>query len=76
MKPQTPESTVGRTSPGYGCYPLFTMPDLPVPGDWECEIGGPHCLTLRPPKGHEPNAFHRLMQSLVLGFRWSKREGR
>lgn len=29
-------------------------------------------LKIRPLKGKEPNRFHRFMQGLILGFKWSK----
>lgn len=37
--------------------------------DWSAHMGG---VTYRPLEGNEPNAFHRLMQRLVLGIRWER----
>lgn len=56
--------------------PLVDMRTFSVPerSDWECDIVSG--FTLRPDRGDEPNAFHRLMQRLAFGFRWRKwREG-
>lgn len=37
---------------------------------WQCHCAG---ITYIPPKGAEPNAFHRFMQRLAFGFRWERR---
>lgn len=45
------------------------------PSDWQCHLSGrpgQSGLVFRPAKGAEPNAFWRLMQFLVLGFRWHR----
>lgn len=39
---------------------------------WECLLVK-ESLILRVKQGHEPNAFHRLMQRLILGFIWRLR---
>jgi hypothetical protein len=41
----------------------------PKQSDWQCQVAG---VTYTPFEGQEPNTFHRLMQRLILGFRWSK----
>jgi hypothetical protein len=38
--------------------------------DWQVVIAGQ--LYMTPLKKDLPNAFHRLMQRLILGFKWSK----
>ena len=43
---------------------------IPTPSDWQCELVAG--TTFRPQKGQEPCAFHRLMQRLILGFKWRK----
>ena len=47
----------------------------PVQSDWECHLFGTKgsCI-LTPKKGNEPNWFWMLMQYLILGNRWAKRE--
>ena len=40
-----------------------------VLSDWTADISG---YEWRPLAGEEPNRFHRLMQSMVLGIRWRK----
>lgn len=42
----------------------------PTMSEWRCEITS--TFHIIPLKGHEPNAFHRLMQRLILGFKWRK----
>lgn len=37
---------------------------------WECEFM-PNA-TWRCEEGKQPNAFHRLMQRLMFGFKWSR----
>jgi hypothetical protein len=40
---------------------------------WRCYLfGSDRGVIFHPSKGQEPNAFHRLMQRLILGFRWEK----
>lgn len=63
-------------------YPAVTFPDHPrIPervvlhcepelSEWRCFITNNTCIT--PHKGKEPNWFHRLMQRLILGFRWER----
>lgn len=57
--------------------PPATLRAPSPPSDWNIYlIGSPAdvstSVTFRPRKGAEPNAFHRLMQRLILGFRWVK----
>lgn len=37
--------------------------------DWTAHVAD---TQFTPRKGHEPSAFHRLMQRLVLGIRWER----
>lgn len=39
--------------------------------DWTAKLGSQYHTPLA---GEEPNAFHRLMQRLVLGIRWERTE--
>ena len=41
------------------------------PSDWQCFVVNDN-FVIRPNKGNEPNAFHRFMQELILGFKWRK----
>ena len=49
-----------------GTYGGFTTPEL---SDWTAHLGSLHYTPLA---GQEPNAFHRMMQRLVLGIRWER----
>lgn len=41
--------------------------------DWECELFGMgRTIVIRPPKGHEPCWFNRLMQRWFFGCKWVK----
>lgn len=58
----------GWASPtGFGLDSLVT-PEL---SGWTAHLGSLHYTPLA---GKEPNAFHRLMQRLVLGIRWERTE--
>lgn len=46
---------------------FYTPPEL---SPWQVTVADR--LTLRPRKGREPCAFHRLMQRVILGFKWEK----
>ena len=37
---------------------------------WQCELM-PHVRWMRE-EGNQPNAFHRLMQYLMFGFKWER----
>jgi hypothetical protein len=37
--------------------------------DWTARVAE---IRFTPRKGYEPNAFHRLMQRLILGIRWER----
>jgi hypothetical protein len=39
--------------------------------DWKCQIIEDH-LVWHVEEGKQPNAFHRLMQRLFFGIKWSK----
>lgn len=39
--------------------------------DWQCHVSANFVLV--PLKGKEPNWFHRKMQTLCFGFKWSKK---
>lgn len=64
----------------YGCTMAISHITKPIEySDWEChyhgyQIGMPSQLMVVPIKGREPNWFHRLMQRLILGHIWIKRE--
>lgn len=57
------------TIPTSGVYALYAGPKL---SKWSVTLAD-H-LKLTPLEGREPNAFHRLMQRLILGFKWEKSE--
>lgn len=41
----------------------------PEKSDWQMR----QCnITYRPPKGMEPNWFHRWMQQIAFGFKWER----
>ena len=44
---------------------------------WECYLSGTNTdgICFCPVEGNHPNWFHRLMQRLILGFKWEKRDG-
>ena len=44
--------------------------DVPSYSDWSAKIGS---VKYYPEKGDEPCAFHRFMQRLILGIKWSKK---
>lgn len=47
--------------------------DIPKPNTWKCEFtGDPMGLVLMCPETWAPNAFHRAMQRLCFGFKWSR----
>ena len=49
--------------------PIF-VPDC---SEWSCDLfGRSDGITYTPVRGGEPNWFHRLMQRLLLGFKWHK----
>jgi hypothetical protein len=50
----------------------FATLSIPKYSKWKVKIAG--SLVLVPLEGKEPNAFHRLMQRLILGFKWEKSE--
>lgn len=57
--------------------PVAEVKEPQPSSDWNVYLlGSPTDLsasvTFRPRKGSEPNAFHRLMQRLILGLRWVK----
>lgn len=39
---------------------------------WKCELISEIILSVE--EGKQPNAFHRFMQRLVFGFKWSRIE--
>lgn len=42
----------------------------PKYSEWQCEyVRG---VVFRPIEGREPNSFHRYMQRLLLGWKWTK----
>ena len=41
----------------------------PPPPEWKMKVAN---ITYHCPKGKHPNAFHRFMQKLILGFEWSR----
>lgn len=43
--------------------------NIPERSDWQCWVTGD--VMYRPTKGSEPNAFHRLMQRIAFGFRFT-----
>lgn len=45
---------------------------LPERSEWQMHVSD---ITYNPPKGKEPNWFHRKMQELILGFKWRKKNG-
>jgi len=51
--------------------------EAPKASGWECYLVGKPgdfgCLVLQAAEGTVPNAFWRMMQFLVLGFRWHKK---
>lgn len=55
------------------------MPDqnftfhLPEASKWGCWLGD--TTVWYPPKGEEPNAFHRFMQRLCFGVKWKRKDG-
>lgn len=49
---------------------FYTLQDLPKNSDWQCKVCGVNYI---PKAGDEPNWFHRQMQWLAFGFKWSKR---
>ena len=50
----------------------FEFHHLNVPDyEWECHINQNFVLNVE--KGKAPNAFHRFMQKLILGFRWVRK---
>lgn len=51
--------------PGFGIAGLV----VPERSDWTMHAAG---TQFTPLKGQEPNAFHRMMQRLVLGIRWER----
>ncbi len=44
---------------------------VPEYSNWQATIAG-NMIVWRPEKGREPNAFHRLMQRLILGIKWER----
>lgn len=60
---------------GYGGYGWVAAPPsgwahlIPKKSEWKMKASG---VIYWPDEGKEPNAFHRLMQRLVLGFKWEK----
>lgn len=44
----------------------FTMQER---SEWTMHVAD---IQFTPRKGYEPNAFHRLMQRLILGIRWER----
>lgn len=61
----------------YGNYAtLHQAPDMavlsvPKVSKWEARLFDGY-VRFRPQEGHEPNAFHRLMQRLAFGVVWVK----
>lgn len=49
----------------------YTKFELPKQSDWQCKFMD---FTYVPNKGKEPNRFHRFMQRVLLGVKWSKRK--
>lgn len=43
--------------------------NIPDASEWSVKSNG---IMYRPNKGDEPNAFHRFMQRLAFGFKWTK----
>lgn len=41
----------------------------PKSSNWSCYMAD---IIWTPAEGKEPNWFHRLMQELILGFKWRK----
>ena len=49
---------------------------LPEYSNWECELFGfsQAGITFKPLKGQEPNWFWRLMQYLLVGNKWIRKD--
>ena len=52
--------------------PAHMMATITKPSEWTAHVCG-GWYTFTPPKGQEPNAFHRLMQRLAFGVVWKRR---
>lgn len=50
----------------------FTLSTEPTVYVWECDINEGGLRLYYAADRKIPNAFHRLMQRLVLGFKWKK----
>lgn len=48
------------------CYVTYKPPEW---SDWRCKFMD---FTYIPEKGKEPNRFHRFMQEILLGVKWSR----
>jgi hypothetical protein len=48
---------------------IFSFKTRERSSTWYCQVAGCNYF---PPKGDEPNWFRRLMQRLILGFKWRK----
>ena len=47
---------------------------IPENSEWKCQLWAD--ISYTPLKGKEPNWFWRKMQYLILGFKWSKQNGK
>lgn len=49
-----------------GIEGIFTVQER---SEWTMHVAD---IQFTPRKGYEPNAFHRIMQRLILGIRWER----